>query len=149
MCTPPLVTYGSVQDYRDHYERIYCQAPLIAFDNIPVWFSKSRFSHAFFESTRRNKIKDRFSHERSQRIDWIRATLQHPNAELYCGWDNYKKRYDPARRVSVVYDNYVVIIQLTKKHDGTLKGHFKTAYVADNSIGKIRNSPKWNISMMT
>ena len=55
----------------------------------------------------------------------------------------------PARRVSVVYENYVVIIQLSKKHDGTLKGHFKTAYVADNSIGKIRNSPKWNISMMT
>lgn len=149
MCTPPLVTYGSVQDYRDHYERIYCQTPLVAFDNIPVWFAKSRFNHAFFESTRRNKIKDQFSHERSQRIDWIRATLQHPNAELYCGWDKCKKRYDPKWRVSVVYGNYVVIIQLTKKHDGTLKGHFKTAYVADNSIGKIRNSPKWNISMIT
>ena len=51
--------------------------------------------------------------------------------------------------VSVVYENYVVVIQLTKKHDGTLKGEFKTAFVADNSIGKIRNSPKWNISMIT
>ena len=40
MCTPPLVTYSSVQDYRDHYERVYCQMPLVTFDNIPGKESK-------------------------------------------------------------------------------------------------------------
>ncbi|MCK5607442.1 hypothetical protein KAR91_36495 [Candidatus Pacearchaeota archaeon] len=149
MCTPPLVKYSSVKDYRKHYKRIYCKTPLVTFDNITVWFPKSLFNHAFSESSRRNKTKDCFSPDRSQRIDWIKLTLQHPDAELYCGWDKYKKRYDPTRRVSVVYGNYAVIIQLTKKHDGTLKGEFKTAYVADNSIEKIRNSPKWNISLIT
>ena len=149
MCTPPLVRYSSVQAYREHYERIYCKTPLITFDNIPVWFPKSQFNHAFFESSRRNKIKDCFSAERSHRINWIKTTLQNPNAELYCGWDKSKKRHNPTRRVCVIYDNYVVVIQLAKTRDGTLKGEFKTAFVADNSIGKIRNSPQWDISMIT
>jgi hypothetical protein len=32
--------------------------------------------------------------ERAERMDWIKATLQDPNAELYVGCDREKKRYD-------------------------------------------------------
>jgi hypothetical protein len=46
-------------------------------------------------------------------------------------------------RVHVAYDDYVVVIQLMKKRNGSLEGEFRTAYVADNSIGKIRSSPRW------
>ena len=143
MSFPPLVYYKTESEYFRHYEKIYCTGPILTFDGVPVWFRKSLFSHAFFESSHRDDRKDKFSETRAQRIDWIKATLQNPNATLYCGWDKSKRKYNPRWRVSVVYDNYVVVIELSGKHDGTLKGEFRTAYVADNSIGKIRSSPKW------
>ena len=34
--------------------------------------------------------------------------------------------------------------QAIKKADGTLKANFVTCYDANNSIGKIRQSPLWN-----
>jgi hypothetical protein len=148
MSFPPLVHYKTESEYFRHYEKIYCVGPILAFDGIPVWFRKSRFNHAFFESSHRDNRKDKFSETRAQRIDWIKATLQNRNAMLYCGWDKSKRKYDPRWRVSVVYDNYVVVIELSKKQDGTLKGEFRNAYVADNSIEKIKSSPKWTVKMM-
>jgi len=147
MNLPSLVYYHTVSQYRKHYESLYCSKPILTFDKIPVWFKKSSFRHAFFESSHRDDKKDKFSPVRSQRIDWIKATLQNSGAMLYCGWDKAKRRYDPRWRVSVVYDDYVVVIQLRLKQDGSLKAEFRTAYVADNSIAKIRNSPKWTIEM--
>lgn len=148
MSFPPMVYYETESEYFRHYEKIYCVKPILTFDGIPVWFRKSSFNHAFFESSHRDKIKDKFSETRAMRIDWIKPTLQNRNALLYCGWDHSKRKYDPSWRVSVVYDNYVVVIELSKKQDGTLKGNFRTAYVADNSIEKIKSSPKWTVKMM-
>ncbi|MBZ5555224.1 MAG: hypothetical protein LAO21_21135 [Acidobacteriia bacterium] len=140
---PPLVIYPTEEDYRRHYERFYCTAPVVTFDGISVRFSKGRFVHCFYESSKRNSIKDRFSRVRAERIDWIKATLQDPKAELYQGWDKGKSRYDPTWRVSVVYDSYVVVLQIRKEKDGISRAEFKTAYVADNSIDKIRKGPEW------
>ena len=143
MSFPPLVHYRTVREYRAHYERIYCCGPIKTFDNIRVRFRKAWFDHCFFESTHRNKKKDHFSKMRSERIDWIKATLQDPNAELYVGWDSERKRYDKSRRVAVVVQDYVVVIRLIG-HD---KAQFVTAYVADSmsTIDRIRSSPKWGV----
>lgn len=143
MAVPPLLSLKSVREYREYYEKKYCKGPTVTFDGIPVYFSKSKFNHAFFESSRRNNVKDVFSKTRAERMDWIEATLQNPAAKLYQGWDKKKGKYDPRWRVCVVYGNFVVVIQIRTKKDGNLKAEFRTAYVADKSIGRIRKSPVW------
>lgn len=91
-------------------------------------------------------MKDRFSRERAERIDWITATLTHPDADIYQGWDKKKKCVDSNRRVAVVYEEFVVVISVKKAISGNMTADFVTAYLADNSIGKIRAMPRWNKS---
>jgi hypothetical protein len=136
-----LVRYGTVEEYRLHYERVYCRGDITTFDGIAVRFRKKNFDHCFFESTSRNKDKDAFSPQRAERIDWIKAALQDPNAELYVGWDRERKRYDRSRRVALVVGDYVVVIRL----EGNNTAQFITAYVADDpaTLLKIKGSPKW------
>ena len=141
--TPPLVHYGSVDEYREHYNRIYCRSIILTFDEIRVYFSPVRFNHVFFESTLRDGRKDMFSFVRAQRIDWIKSTLENPDAKLFQGWDRKMRRYDAGHRVAVVYESFVVVIKMSMKKNGTLKANFVTCYQADSSIGKIRNSPCW------
>jgi hypothetical protein len=138
---PPLVCYETAAQYRVHYERIYCHVPITTIDGIAVRFRKSRFDHCFYESTLRNQVKDAFSTLRAERIDWIKAALQDPDAELHVGWDGKKKRYVRSRRVALVVGDYVVVIRLS----GNNKAQFVTAYVADNpsTLAKIKGSPKW------
>lgn len=143
MPSPPKVTYATESDYRSHFHRVYCQAPIMTFDGIPVRFRRNDFDHCMFESSRRDGTKDRFSKERSERIDWIKATLESPDAELYQGWDKQRKRCDPDSRVAVVYEEFVVVIRVKQAADGTRRASFVTAYLADASIGKIRSMPKW------
>jgi hypothetical protein len=140
---PPKVIYATEGEYRQHFERIYCGGPVLTADGIPVHFRKQHFDHCMYESSHRNNIKDVFSKDRSERINWIKDTLENPDSELYVGWDKTKKRYDSASRVAVVYEEFVVVIRITTAANGTRKGQFVTAYLADNSIGKIRANPKW------
>lgn len=141
---PPFVQYNTPAEYKTHYEVHYCQRPITTFDGIKIFFPKHKFGHAFYESSQRNGIKDTFSDERAKRINWIKDTLENPNADLYQGWDKESKVYLPHRRVSVVYGDFAVIIGLSLNKNGELKGNFITCYEADNSIGKIRNSPLWD-----
>lgn len=143
MPSPPKVNYASEAEYRQHFERLYCNGPITTSDGIPVRFRKGDFDHCMFESSKRNDIKDTFSKERSERIDWIKATLENPAAELYQGWDKRSKRYDSSSRVAVVHEEFVVVIRIKTAANGTKSGQFVTAYLADNSIGKIKGSPKW------
>ena len=141
MAYPSLVSYRTTDEYRSHFKRVYCKGPITTFDGIAVRFRKNCFDHCFYESSRRNKVKDVFSIQRAERIDWIKATLEDPNAELHVGWDGKKKRYDRSHRVALVSCNYVVVIRL----GGNQKAQFVTAYVADSSrtLAKIKGSPKW------
>ncbi len=139
MALPPLVRYGTEAEYREHYKRHYCRREVVTADGIRVYFNANRFEHAFYEG----RGKYRFSPTRAQRIDWIGATLAHPDAVLYQGWNKDTKVYVPERRVSVVYENFVVVIELRLKGNDSLKGSFITAYQADNSFTKIRTSPRW------
>jgi hypothetical protein len=136
---PPLVHYTIQLEYRRHFERIYCNAPIVTFDGITVRFRKRDFDHAFFESNR--KKDDTFSTQRAERMDWIKAALQDSHASRYVGWNNRKKRYDKTRRVTIVQGNYVVVIGFTKRGSG----FFITAFVADSTrtLNRIRGGPAW------
>jgi hypothetical protein len=145
MPNPPLLTYTTVLEFKQHYETHYQRAEIYTFDNIRVYFQPQKFGHAFYENAdHRVGAKNQFSQTRAERMDWIKATLQHPNAKIYEGWNKDTKTYDETRRVSVVYDDFVVVIELSLKKDNTLKGNFVTCYVADKSIGKIQQSPLWD-----
>ena len=147
MSYPPLVKYGTEVEYRSHFEQVYCKGPIKTFDGISVRFRKLNFDHCFFESSHRDKNKDMFSIKRAERINWIKAALHDPNSKRYIGWDKKRKRYEKSRRVTIVMENYVVVIKLT----GDSKAYFITAFLADthgrmgrpSTIDKIQKGPKW------
>jgi len=139
---PAALNLSTIEEYRHHYEEEYCQNPVITFDGIPVYFKKDRFSDAFFESSKRNGIKDQFSEIRAKRMDWIKAALQDPDADIRAGWDKIKKQYDFKRRVCIVVRKYVVVIGFSPDRS---KAFFYTAYVANSleSLNNLRKAPKW------
>ena len=145
MSHPPLVCYESNAQYKAHFERHYCRVIIKTHDGIRIYFSSDQFSHAFYESSKRDGGKNVFSIIRAQRIDWIRSTLEHPDAKLFQGWNKIKKCYELNRRAAVKHENFIVIISIKRKPNDTLSGKFITCYQADNSIEKINKSPLWTI----
>jgi len=135
-----LTQYPTELEYRQHFERVYCRGTIETFDGIQVRFRKTMFDHCFFESV--DSKDDTFSSRRAERIDWIKAVLQDASAELREGWDNKKKRPARDRRVTVVVDDYVVVIRIRGA-----KADFVTAFVATGrSIEKIRTNPLWALA---
>lgn len=141
MAYPELVRYATEPEYRQHYERVYCRGTIGCFDGIEVRFQKRQFDHCFYESSKRDGVKDLFSTKRAERIDWIKAALQDGLAELYQGWDSRRRKHDLGRRVALVMVDYVVIIRIT----GPSRASFVTAYVADTprTLAKIKGGPRW------
>ena len=143
-----FIVNEEIDFYKNIFESYYCKSPIITFDNILVFFKKSSFEHAFYESkNRKKKDKSIFSYRRVNRIYWIRWVLQNPNAELYRGYNHKTKSYTNTRRIAVCVDNYVVVIELNKTGR---KANFITAYIADgingkgeNAIDLIRGSERW------
>lgn len=145
MPLPPLLIYATAAEYKTHYERHYQRATIITFDGIRVYFKPQKFGHAFYENSQgKAGAKDVFAPDRAQRMDWIRLTLENPNADIYVGWNKAKKCHEEDRRVSVVFDDFVVVIELSLNKKGELKAEFVTCYLADQSIQRIRSSPKWD-----
>jgi len=144
---PPLLSYATEAEYRAHFEHHYCfGGSVMTCDGIPVYFGKNRFNHAFYESSDDGSGKKaRFARDRAERMDWIRATLQSPAAKTYQGWLKWERKHSPIRRVAVLYEDFVVVIEIGKKKNGALKANFITAYCADLSIGKIEASPQWSL----
>jgi hypothetical protein len=138
---PPLLQLPDEAAYRARFEAIYCAGAVTTFDGIAVRFQKRDFDHCFFESSRRNRIKDTFSHLRAERLEWIAVALQDATADRFQGWDRDSKTYDKTRRVTLVCGNYVVVIALI----GATAARFITAYVANTSrtLAKLKTSPKW------
>lgn len=142
---PALLSYKTVAEYKAHYEKHYQRGTIVTFDGIRVYFKSQKFGHAFYENSQRRKgPKDEFSYERAQRMDWVKATLEHPNAKIYQGWNKKDKVHEANRRVSVVCENFVVVIELSLNKQHELKANFITCYIADNSIRKIKKSPEWD-----
>jgi len=141
---PQLLEDYTEDEFREYYKREYCRNGVVTFDGIRVYFKESRFRHAFYESRRRDGQKDVFSTVRAQRMNWIRETLESPESSIFQGWDKKKKRYDPCRMVCVLYEEFVVVIAMKLKKGGVLTAEFVTCFQADNSIEKIRRSPRWS-----
>ena len=59
------------------------------------------------------------------------------------------RKYDVTRRVAVAYGDFVVVVFISVGRSSTLKANFVTCFDANNSIGKIRQSPIWNIADFT
>lgn len=145
MSQPSFLILNTPREYREYYESNYQRGTVVTFDGVRIFFKPEKFGHAFYENSQHKAgAKDVFSPERAKRMSWIKLTLEHPQSDLFKGWNKATKQYDDDRRVSVVFGDFVVVIQLSLKSDGSLKGNFITCYVADNSINKIRNSPKWD-----
>lgn len=145
MPLPPLLQLPDEAAYRQHFVRTYCRAVIETHDGIRVYFRQDQFGHAFYESTGRDGVKDAFSLVRAQRMNWIEATLTNPAAARYQGWNAKKRCYEPVRRVDLVYEDFVVVLNLGLRRDRALKANFVTCFQADNSIGKIRRSPIWTM----
>ena len=143
MATPPKVVYGTEAEYRAHFVSAYCHGPVVTSDGIRVTFRKRDFDHCMYESSPMLGRKVSFSRIRAERIDWIRATLENPAAELYQGWDRQKRRVDPTRRVAVVYEDFVVVIGVRKLEDCSFRAYFVTAYKAETNIHRIKSKPRW------
>lgn len=127
-------------ELRELWNNEYCRQVIYTHDNIRVKFYSDMFDHAFFESTNREKGgKDILSYVRLEKMLWIKDVLADETAIMLQGWDKGKKKYVKNRRVSIIKDNYVVVIWI--KNESEAK--FITAYEADNSIDKIMESPKW------
>lgn len=139
---PPLLNLADQAAYHNHYVTTCCNGPIVTPDGIPVYFDRPRFYHAFFESV--VFPDDTFSPVRAQRMDWIRLTLQDAGADRFQGWNKKTKAYEPHRRVEVVHEDFVVVLQIGRKQNGQLRAKFVTCYQADRSIGVIRRSPRWN-----
>jgi hypothetical protein len=141
---PGLLILSCEMEYQVYYEEEYCKCPIVTHDGIPIFFPKHKFSHAFYESSDRRGANDIFSDVRAQRMSWIKEILQSSTAALYQGWNKKKRAYDPCGRVAFEYEQFVVVVRLSLKKDGTLKGNFITCYQADNSLEKIKQSPLWD-----
>lgn len=132
----PLVHYGTEDEYREHFQRVYCCGPVTTFDGTDVRFYPEHFDHAFYEGM----FKSGFSRERAERIDWISAALIDAGARLYVGWDADKRRESPSRRVCVAGTNYVVIINCV----GSKSAKFVTAFVGSaHTIRRITGGRRW------
>ncbi|GGE47774.1 hypothetical protein GCM10011360_38700 [Primorskyibacter flagellatus] len=142
---PPFLNLPDEAAYRAHYETTYVRSRITTHHGIPVYFQKDKFDHAFYEATNRDGVKNQFSMPRAQRMNWIVATLNAPAADWYQGWITPRKQYDPSRSVAVAYGDFVVVLRFSAKQNGDLKANFVTCYDADNSIGKIRQSPAWTL----
>lgn len=139
---PPLLILADEAAYQQHFVAKYCAVPLLTHDGIPVYFKRHAFYHAFFETVIFKN--DTFSPVRSQRMDWVELTLKDVASDRFQGWNPRIRQYDPVRRVDVVYEDFVVVLRLIKRQDGNLAAQFVTCFQADNSIGRIRQSPKWD-----
>lgn len=142
---PPLLTLANAPAYRQHFVQTYCRSVITTHDGMRVYFQHQDFDHAFFESSGRRGQNDVFSPVRAERMDWIAVALIDPNAVCYQGWNKRRKVYDPTRRVTVVIDDFVIVIGISQRRGGSLKANFITCFRADNSIGKIRQSPRWTM----
>lgn len=140
---PPLLYLNSIEEYKEYFYLHYCKEPVITFDGYQVRFRKERFTHDFYESSRKTGEKTFFSKKRSHRMNWIKITLQNPNSDLRYGWDKKNNKIDQKRRVAIIYHNYIVVINILDKEKK--QAEFVTAFVADSisTYNKLLSMPKW------
>ncbi|MFC4994240.1 hypothetical protein [Rubritalea tangerina] len=138
---PDLLILDDLEIYRGYYNSTYCVRPIETHDGIKVRFRRDQFAHIVQESSNRDGVKDTPSPQRQQRLSWIKIALQDPSFVFKAGWDNKKRVNDHQRRITVMIDNFVVVIRLKS----ATAADFVTCYVADDARTqeKLRNAPDW------
>lgn len=138
---PQLLKLASEAIYQGYFNATYCVRPISTHDGIAVRFRRSDFGHCAFESSNRDGIKDIFSPARAERLGWIKEALEDPGLTLYAGWDKKRQRHDHTSRVTMMIDDFVVVIRLKSATEAS----FVTCYVADSprTRSKILSSPTW------
>ena len=141
MPLPPLLSLPNETAYRTYFEAQYCNTTVVTFDGITVQFFSEMFNHAFYrDSSRTAKDKANFDLKRAQRMDWIKAVLEHSSLQLY-------RRVMPnskVRRIALEPSTpYAVIIQIDSRN--AHRARFITAYVVDSpsALTKMRSNPRW------
>ncbi len=145
---PDFVEYDCAQGYLDHYKSVYCRSAIMTVDGVRVYFSPDKFHHAFYEKNPNTGRKNNYiSKKRAMRIDWIKSAIESASAQRYQGYHR-RSGHISERCVSIVYDDYVVVLDFSLKRNGDLKASFVTAYVADtgHTIKKIKSGPVWSKS---
>ena len=140
---PPLLKLSDQAAYHQHFVAKYCAEPMLAHDGIPVYFKRRSFYHAFFDTVVYKD--DTFSSVRAERMNWIEATLTDPQTQRLQGYLSKSKTHDPSRRVELRHENFIVVLIMGIKRDGSLKAEFLTCYaVHNNRLPKVQQAPIWN-----
>ncbi|MCY4006119.1 MAG: hypothetical protein OXE84_04725 [Rhodobacteraceae bacterium] len=145
MAVPPLLSLADETQYRQYFLNNFVHDNVTTHHGIRVHFKTNDFDHAFYESSQRDRVKDRFSQDRSQRMKWINFTLSDSNADWFQGWIKLRRCYDVTRSVAVAYGDFVVVTEFRANRDGEWVAKSVICYVADNRITKIRQSPPWSL----
>ena len=138
---PPLLELDNLEIYRGFYHSTYCVRPIETHDGIKVRFRRNQFAHIVQESSNRDGVKDTPSPQRMQRLGWIKIALQDTSLIFKAGWDNKNKVNDHHRRITIMIDDFVVVIRLKSAS----AADFITSYVADDerTREKLRDAPDW------
>lgn len=132
----------SEEELRTIWSETYCEKDIFTFDGIKVDFFSNMFDHCFYESANRKKAdKSILSYNRLEKIFWIKDALEDEKSIRKIGWDKKTKSYDKARRVTIVKNNYVVVIVIYRER----KARFITAYEVNDekNLELIKKSPDW------
>ncbi len=140
---PLLVLAGGEQAYRIRFEKTLCTKRVCTFDGIEVRVRSDHFNHCSFRSKKRNGQKDEFCPTRASYIEWIQYSLEIPNNDLWVGYDRKTGKLNPLRRVSIVENKFLSVIELFP-NDRT-RAVFVTAFAPDTPdvFRKIRRGQQW------
>ena len=79
-------------------------------------------------------------------MDWILSGLTDQNALCVHGWNKAKGKSDPTRRVTVVVQDFVIVLGLYRSKTQELRANFVTCYKADSkTIVRVRAGPRWKL----
>lgn len=73
---PPFLFLPHEEAYKAHFRDTLVRGRITTFHSVSVKFKYERFSHAFFESTRRDQNMDLFSPIRAKRMGWIKPASE-------------------------------------------------------------------------
>ena len=135
------------EELRQLWKETYCDPtnPIFTFDDVQVKFYEDMFDHAFYESDDwKKKDKSILSHNRLEKMFWIKEALEDKDTIRKKGWSRETKSYSDNRRVTLVKGDYMVVIRFTKQNEAK----FVTAYqnLNDDNLQLVLESPEWEDS---
>lgn len=74
-------------------------------------------------------------------MSWIRPALADASSDWHAGWDSSQRQVDWNRSVCITDEDFVVVVSLNR--NTSTRANFITCFRADNSIGRIRQTPSW------